>query len=112
VCSQLDIMPSIAALLKASYRNHGMGQSLFDSRVNYQQSAFVIDHEAYTIGMANNEYFYVKNMKTNKIDFVSITNNDAVPVNKITDSIKKHLGILTDAYYTTSKYLLYNNKRK
>ena len=112
VCSQLDIMPSISTLLKISYRNNGMGQSLFDSRVNYQQSVFVIDHEAYTIGMANNEYFYVKNVKTNKVDFVSITNNDAVPANKITDSIKNHLGILADAYYTTSKYLLYNNKKR
>jgi len=112
VCSQLDIMPSVATLLKAPYRNNAMGQSLFDSSVNYQQSAFVIDHEAGTIGMVNNEYYYVKNARTNKTDLVSITNNVPVPVNKTTDSIKNYLGILADAYYTTSKYLLFNNRKK
>lgn len=112
VCSQLDIMPSVATLLKASYRNNAMGQSLFDSSVNYGQSAFVIDHEAGTIGMLNNEYYYVKNGRTNKVDLVSIINNSPVPVNKTTDSIKNQLGILADAYYTTSKYLLFNNRKK
>ena len=89
-----------------------MGQSLFDDRIKYQQSAFIIDHEVGTIGMANNEYYYVKNARTNKVDFVSITGNGTVPANKNTDSIKNHLGILADAYYTTSKYLLYNNRKK
>jgi phosphoglycerol transferase MdoB-like AlkP superfamily enzyme len=112
ICSQLDIMPSIATLLKQPYRNNSMGQSLFDERVHYPQSAFTVDHEAGTIGMATNEFYYLKNVKTGKIDFVSVLNNDPVPVNAATDSIKKHLAILTDAYYETSKYLLYNNKKK
>ena len=112
VCSQLDIIPSVATLLKTPYRNNSMGQSLFDTSINYRQSAFVVDHEAYTIGMATNDYFYIKNTKTNKESFVSVTDNNPVPVNKTTDSIKNHLGILTDAYYTTSKYLLYNNHKK
>ncbi|MES2849186.1 MAG: LTA synthase family protein [Bacteroidota bacterium] len=112
VCSQLDIMPSIATLLKTTYRNNGMGQSLFDKRINYRDNAFVIDHEAGAIGVANNEYYYIRNERTNKIKLVSLVNNDPVPVNQTTDSIKNYLGILADAYYTTSKYLLYNNRKK
>ena len=112
VCSQLDIMPSIATLLKQPFRNTGMGQSLFADSASYRQAAFIIDHGPPTIGMVNNEYYYMKNTRTNKVDFVSITNNNPVPENKITDSIKNYLGILTDAYYATSKYLLYNNKKK
>lgn len=112
ICSQVDIMPSIATLLKTSYRNNSMGQSLFDERVKHPQSVFTIDHELRTIGLANNDFYYLKNMKTGRVDFVSLLNNDPVPVNAGNDSIKKQLGILTDAYYETSKYLLYNNKRK
>jgi len=112
ICSQLDIMPSIATLLKQSYRNNSMGQSLFDERVKHPQSVFTIDHEQRTYGMATNDFYYLKNMKTGKVDFVSILNDDPVPVNSTTDSIKNQLGILTDAYYETSKYLLFNNKRK
>jgi hypothetical protein len=88
-----------------------MGQSLFDDRIKYPSAVFTIDHEQRSYGMATNEFYYLKNMKTGKVDFVSVVNNDPVPVNAITDSIKNHLGILTDAYYETSKYLLYNNKR-
>lgn len=112
VCSQLDIMPSVATLLKVAYRNNAMGQSLFDSSVQYRQSAFIIDHEAGTMGMVNNDYYYVKNERTSKTDLVSVTGNEPVPENKTTDSIKNQLGILTDAYYTTSKYLLFNNRKK
>ena len=112
VCSQLDITPSIATLLKLPYRNNSMGQSLFDERINYPSSAFIIDHEANTIGMVTNDYYFQKNTKTGKTDFVSVTGNETVPANMQTDSIKNKLHQLTDAYYETSKYLLFNNKKK
>lgn len=112
VCSQIDVMPSIATLLKISYPNTTMGQSLFDSNYIYRENAFTVDHELHTIGMANNEYYYRKNVMTGKIDFASIQNRKPVPVNNTTDSIKKGLGVLADAYYHTSKYILYNNSKK
>ena len=92
--------------------NNSMGQSLFDTTINKPASAFVIDHEARTIGMVTDDYYYQKNTKTGKTDMVSVLNNDKVPKNSETDSIKNKLGVLTDAYYITSKYLLFNNKRK
>ncbi len=112
VCSQIDVVPSIATLLKTSYQNTTMGQSLFDSSFTYRENAFTVDHELHTIGMADNEYYYRKNMLTGKIDFASIVNNKPVTVNKTTDSIKSSLGKLADAYYHTSKYILYHNGRK
>jgi phosphoglycerol transferase MdoB-like AlkP superfamily enzyme len=112
VCSQIDVMPSIATLLKTPYSNTSMGQSLFDSTYIYRQNAFTVDHELHTIGMANNDYYYRKNVITGKIDFASIKKGSTVPVNKETDSIKNKLGILADAYYHTSKYILYNNQKK
>jgi hypothetical protein len=65
-----------------------------------------------TIGLAGNRYYYLKNYKTGKVDFVSMLNNDPVPVNTETDSIKNYLHRLTDAYYETAKYLLLNNRKK
>jgi phosphoglycerol transferase MdoB-like AlkP superfamily enzyme len=112
VCSQLDIMPSVATLLQLPFSNNSMGQSLFDTAINKPTSAFVIDHETRTIGMVTDSFYYLKNTKTGKKDMVSVLNNDKVPTNPQTDSIKNQLGILTDAYYITSKYLLFNNKRK
>lgn len=112
VCAQTDIMPSIASLLKVPFRNNSMGQSLFDSSITKPASAFTIDHELSTIGMVTDQYYYLKNTKTGKVDFVSVTGNEPVPANRQTDSIRHQLGILTDAYYETAKYLLFNNKKK
>ena len=112
VCSQVDILPTVAAMVKMPYRNQSIGRDLFSNTYNNNPYAFIIDHEAGTIGIVNNQYYYIKNTKTGVAKLLSIINNDAVVANKITDSITNHLAVLTDAYFETSKYLLFNNKRK
>ena len=46
-----------------------------------------------------------------KTDFVSVKDNDAVIVNNQTETIKKYMASLNDAWYETAKYLLLNNKK-
>jgi phosphoglycerol transferase MdoB-like AlkP superfamily enzyme len=120
VCSQVDILPTIAALSKTAYSNNTMGRDLFDTAflhhpntvIPKQKFAFIIDHDVKTIGLISNQYYFLKNIKTGKQDFVSMVNNNAVEKNLQTDSIKNYLSTLTDAYYETSKYMLLNNKKK
>lgn len=111
VCSQLDIMPTLANLLKVNHRNHAMGRNLFDSIPPSRQAAFIIDHEMKTIGMVTNDYYYRKNLKSGKVELVSVTGNLPVPFNPQTDSTRQYLDRLAEAYYETSKYLLYHNKK-
>lgn len=119
VCSQVDILPSIASLAKIPYTNNTLGRNLFDTSKMNQSSksptlekfAFVIDHDVKTIGLVSNNYYYLKNTKTKKEDFVSITTNQPVIETQQTDSVKKFMSNLTDAYYQTSLYLLLNNKK-
>ncbi len=116
VCSQVDILPTIASLARVSYRNNTLGRNLFDAvssvKTIDEKYVFIIDHDLKTIGLAGNQYYYLKNLKTGKEDFVSMTGNDPVPINAATDSIKNYLQQLTGAYYETAKYLLLNNKKK
>lgn len=121
VASQIDILPTIASLAKISYTNNSLGRNLFDTMVPLSQYksvfyperfAFVIDHDVHTIGLVSDQYYYLKNLKTGKEEFVSITGNEPVPVNAATESTKKYLQRLTDDYYETAKYLLLNNKKK
>lgn len=124
VASQIDILPTIATLAKIPYSNTSLGRNLFDTVSSFQyktvfpmatpreQYAFVIDHDVHTIGLVSNQYYYLKNLKTGKAEFVSMKGNDPVPVNAETDSVKNYLQRLTDAYYETAKYLLLNNKKK
>ena len=111
VCSQVDILPTIASLAKIPYRNNSMGRNLFDTLINKEKFAFIIDHDVKTIGLVSSKYYYLKNLKTGVADFVSITGNEPVDVNAETDSIKNYMQRLTDAYYETAKYLLLNNKK-
>ena len=120
VASQVDVLPSIASLANISYSNNSLGRNLFDTATNMQYKseypadkfAFVIDHDVKTIGLVGNEYYYLKNLKTGKEDFVSMTGNTPVPVNAATNLMKAYLQKLTDAYYQTAQYLLLNNKKR
>lgn len=115
VCSQVDILPSVAALAGIPFRNSSFGRNLFDTSgkaATKEKYAFVIDHDVKTIGLVSNRYYYLKNFKTGKEEMVSVLDNDPVPANASTDSVKKSLARFTDAYYETAKYLLLNNKKK
>ncbi len=119
VCSQVDILPTIASAAGISYTNHSFGRDLFDTLIPFQfkpyrveNYAFIIDHDVKTIGIAGNQYYYLKNLKTGKEEMVSMTGNDPIPVSPGTDSIRDNMKRLTEAYYETAKYLLLNNKKK
>ena len=112
VCSQIDIMPTIGSFLKLPYTNNSMGINLFDSANAEREYAFIINNDTKNIGTVTNKYYYIKNNKTGVEQFVSILDNNPVPVNAQTDSMKKQLSIFTTAYYETAKYLLFNNKKR
>ena len=119
VCSQVDVLPSIAGLANIPYNNTTFGRNMFDMSGKYKPAftgadnlAFIIDHDVKTIGLVNNDYYFLKNFKTGAEEFVSVTNDDAVLQNSRADSVKNNLRNLTNAYYETAKYLLLNNKKK
>jgi phosphoglycerol transferase MdoB-like AlkP superfamily enzyme len=110
--SQMDIFPSVAFLAGRSFTNTALGTNLFDTTNKKSRYAFVADPDLRTIGVVSNDYYCVKNLNTNVVDFVSVINNDPVLVNAKTDSLKKIMEATTEAFYNTGKYLLLNNKKK
>lgn len=112
VCSQVDILPSIAGLLHQPFYNNTIGRNLFDTSFASKDFAFIIDIEERQIGVVSGGYYFVHQLNSSKEKLVSVKNNLAVPVNSSTDSIRGHLSALTQAAYETSRYLLYNNKKK
>jgi phosphoglycerol transferase MdoB-like AlkP superfamily enzyme len=114
VCSQVDVLPSIASLAKKPYTNNTFGRNLFDTVSTYSKNkvAFIIDHDVHSIGLVSNDFYFLRNLKSGTQQLVSINNNRPIEKSFRTDSIKNYLGNLTDAYYETAKYLLLNNKKK
>ncbi len=107
--SQIDVLPTIAGMLQPGYRNSTLGRDLFST--NKENAAFIMYHAPGWIGVVNDQYFYRKNIRINKEELVPAKFGIDAPNNIQSDSIKKHMGLLTDAMYQTSKWmLLHNNK--
>lgn len=109
--SQLDILPSLAGCMGIGYRNNALGKNLFDSTQRKRSEAFIIDHEAHTIGMVNQDYYYYEQQKTGRAFLVSLKNNLPVPADQRTEAVRQRLKQLTHAFYQTARYLLYHNPK-
>jgi phosphoglycerol transferase MdoB-like AlkP superfamily enzyme len=110
VCSQVDVLPSIAGLLKMPYRNAAMGRNLFAPSA-VPPHAFIIDHDEKTIGTLSNQYYYRRRIKGGLEQFVPMWGDSPVPATPQTDSVRQWLARLTDGYYETAKWILVNNKK-
>ena len=88
VCSQLDVLPSVAALARQSHRNTTLGRNLFDTTKREQKFAFIADPDLSNIALVSDQYYFSKGINGNTVNFVSVINNESVAINKQTDSIK------------------------
>ena len=112
VCSQLDVLPSVAAITRQSHRNTTLGRNLFDTTQRQHKFAFIADPELSNIALVSDEYYFSKSFNGKASNFVSVVNNEPIAVNKQTDSIKKRMDELVNAWYETAKYMILNNKKK
>jgi len=114
-CSQIDILPSVASIIKMPYSNTTLGRNLFDTThtltKRFPDKAFLFDPDEKKIGIMTDEYCYMKNLLSGKEQFAFSKNNDSIPVNKSTQDDKKMLQDITNAYFETAKYMLLNNKK-
>jgi phosphoglycerol transferase MdoB-like AlkP superfamily enzyme len=117
ICSQIDIFPSVASLSGQAFHNYTLGRNLFDNSdttpdETIRQCAFIFDPESRRIGMVDSNFFYSRPISNGEENLVSIKNNDPVGNSDLVQKREDQLRNLTDAYYQTAKYLLFNNKRK
>ncbi|HEX6334227.1 MAG TPA: sulfatase-like hydrolase/transferase, partial [Flavisolibacter sp.] len=115
VCSQMDILPSLAGLLSMPYRNTGLGRDLFDTTLHRNpfrfSSAFIVDPDEKKIGVVSDSFYLRKHVGRQDYEFVSLFHNDALPPGPRYDSLKYVLGLYSEAFYETARYMLYNNKK-
>ncbi|MFT3910653.1 MAG: sulfatase-like hydrolase/transferase [Ferruginibacter sp.] len=107
--SQIDVLPTIAGMLQQPYTNSTLGRDLLDSCTK-ENAAFIIYHAPGWIGVVSDDYFYRKNIRIKKEEFVPLKTGLVPLTQKQTDSAKKHLSELTSAIYETARWMLVNNK--
>jgi phosphoglycerol transferase MdoB-like AlkP superfamily enzyme len=112
ICSQVDVMPSIAGLCTTSFTNTTLGRNLMDSSNNQQPFAFIFDPDQRQAGIVKGDYYYRRHLQTGKEEMVSIINDQHAGTDKLTSSLREEMRQLSDAIYQASRYLLLNNKKK
>ena len=111
VVSQIDILPTVAGMVHQSYLNSTLGRDLLTTK-NKKDVAFIIHHDEGNIGVITDDYYFIKNIRINKEELVSVRSNQLDLSYAQQDSVKRSLSALTSAIYETAKWMLVNNKKQ
>lgn len=113
ICSQVDLLPTLAGIMKQPFRYSGIGRNMFDStdKRNQNPYAFIIDHDIKSIGLISDSFYYWRSLKTNSEKMTAIVGNDTKDVVDHS-SERKRMEDLTNGIYETTRYLMRNNKKK
>lgn len=112
VCSQTDVLPTVSSVAGINFTNTTLGRNLFDTsnkKLAFPHTAFIFDPTINQIGMVTNDAVYTKSLISNNEEIVSIEQKMSEENLK---QYEKPLRELTEAWYQTAKYLLYNNRKK
>lgn len=109
ICSQIDIMPTLASMTGMPVTNTALGRNLLDTV--HQPFAFVFDPDYTQAGILKGQYLYRRQMQTGKEEFVPIVLPGSSDTG-LTEEQKTEMKKMTDAIYQATRYLLLNNKKK
>jgi phosphoglycerol transferase MdoB-like AlkP superfamily enzyme len=108
VVSQIDVLPTVAALAGQRYTNTTLGRDLLSGKGPHY--AFTIQHDKGRIGLLTDSFYFTRNLNFHQEEVHALA-----PDVTITDSaaaaLRQRLSSLTTAYYETAKWMLLNNKK-
>jgi phosphoglycerol transferase MdoB-like AlkP superfamily enzyme len=108
VVSQIDVLPTIAAITGQSYVNTTLGRDIIHNRKG-NHYAFIIHHDEGRIGLVTDNFYFTKNLNFPQEELHWI--GDDAYLQQQQDSIKKNMSVVTTAFYETAKWMLLNNKK-
>ncbi|MBI5856744.1 MAG: sulfatase-like hydrolase/transferase [Sphingobacteriales bacterium] len=115
--SQVDIIPSLAYLAGLQVNNTTMGRNIFlntslpDSN-DISDHTFILQPDNHLIGLLTGKYYYKYDLPSKKGFVLSIASNDPLPSGEPDSAFLQKMHDLTLGYYETSRYMLFNNKKK
>ncbi|HEY4207593.1 MAG TPA: sulfatase-like hydrolase/transferase [Puia sp.] len=114
ICSQVDVLPTLAGLCHVPYKNTTLGRDLLDS-ARYggddKELAFIYNPDQESISVIRNGYVYRLLQKTGEEQMASVLNNDPVPGPVMNGPVKIEMRRLTEAVFETAKYMILRNKK-
>jgi phosphoglycerol transferase MdoB-like AlkP superfamily enzyme len=108
--SQIDVLPTIAALTGQRYHNTTLGRDLLDSNKKGSY-AFTIFHDAGKIGIVSDSFYFIHNFNTDEDELLPMQFSIDMHQVNIPFQVNKYHA-LADAYYETSKWMLTHNRKR
>ena len=109
----IDVFPTVMSLLKINHTNYTLGRDVLDS-VNYKNpSSFVylrMNGEP-TIGLIQDSLYFYKTNVTNTKGLYNLKKETLEDLQKIYPEKTAKMDSLLAAYYHSTKYLYFNNKK-
>ncbi|MBS1659458.1 MAG: sulfatase-like hydrolase/transferase [Bacteroidetes bacterium] len=110
ICSQVDVLPTLAGLCGISYDNTTLGRDLLDTaHFSGKEMAFIYDPDDADIGVVKGDFFYRRGLKTGKEELVPVVDSVGA-VQK--EPVLKEMKELSEGMYELSRYMLLQNKKK
>jgi phosphoglycerol transferase MdoB-like AlkP superfamily enzyme len=110
VCSQVDVLPTIAGVAGISYSNATLGRDLLHLGDTTSNVAFIIDHDVRNIAVVKGDYLFQHQLTDNREMLVPLSGNEPVTDN-MKNQVSGSMRDLTLAFYEISKYMLFNNRK-
>jgi phosphoglycerol transferase MdoB-like AlkP superfamily enzyme len=111
VCSQVDVLPTVAGLAGVSYRNNTLGRDLFQIAKDSTapKFAFIFDGDTRSYGIIHDDYFFTRPIGSGsgKEELIYMGNTNPAPPPPANFDYKK----VAEAVYETSVWWFFNNKK-
>ncbi|WP_405604783.1 LTA synthase family protein [Polaribacter sp. Asnod1-A03] len=107
----IDLFPTIASLAKVNYTNFTLGNDLLSSSSLKDPVSFVYLKGNGAIGLIKNNFYYTINKSTDKNGLFNLLTKDLKDLKEDYPYVTKEMDELLKAYYHSTKYLYYNNKK-
>ena len=113
VASQVDVLPSVAALSKTDYTNTTLGRDLFDTRYDQQRYAFTIEHNVQrVIGLLSEQYYLQMNYDGTEIRLHSLQSDTARDdISAQHPDITQTMAAYLQSMWSSIQYMRENNKQ-
>ena len=108
----IDIFPTATSLAKVNYTNYTLGRDLLDSTSNNTAAFVYIQSKGEkAVGVLKDNFYYEKTNISKKTGLYSLQADTVKDIQRDKPAIAKEMDSLLSAYYHTTKYLYFNNKK-
>lgn len=108
----IDVFPTATSLAKVNYTNYTLGRDLLDSTtVNTAAFVYVQSQGERAVGLLKDGFYYEKTNISKKASLYSLQTNTVKDIQLDKPIVTQEMDSLLSAYYHTTKYLYFNNKK-